>query len=388
MTSTSIERRTPRLTDQSEIVSWVHFGDLHMTTRHEQNYRDFVSLIEEVNRVLGHSLNFAYLPGDNADHGRIDEYELVRHGLDQLNFPWFAIVGDHDVHPKSHDNFKRFMMPEAFYRFDAGSYGFLALDAFASDDPRVFDISEWQLHWLERELELIAAAEKRSVMFLHCYPSELCRFSSPLRNLIKRYSVRLVDMGHTHYNEIANDGRTLYTATRSTGQIEEGPVGFSITNLDNDVVSWRFKPLGEWPFVMITSPTDKRLLTNQEAAPRIEVTKMAVRVKAWSDRKLLRGYAEIGDQRVDLEQLPQTAVWQASFDIDRLPDGINLLTARFDDDDGKSAHDTIRVVINPLSGQWKPATGISGDSENTIGAWPEHGILGTQLGPNKNGRKW
>jgi 3',5'-cyclic-AMP phosphodiesterase len=388
MTSMGIERRVPQITDQSDIVSWVHFGDLHMTTRQEQNHRDFVSLIEEVNRVMADSLNFAYLPGDNADHGRTDEYELVRQALDRLNLPWFAIVGDHDVHPKSHGNFKRFMMPEAFYRFDAGSYSFLALDTFASNDPKVFDISQEQLHWLEQELELIAPAEKRSVMFLHCYPSELSEFSSPLRNLIKKYSVRLVDMGHTHYNEIANDGHTLYTATRSTGQIEEGPVGFSITNLDHDVVSWRFKPLGEWPFVMITSPADERLLTNHEAATGGEVKKMTVRVKAWSDRKLLRGYAEIGDQRVDLEQIGKSAVWQASLDIDRLPDGTNQLTAHFEDEHRKSAHDTIRVVLNPSSGQWKPATRSPVDNENAIGAWPEHGILGTQLGPNKNGRKW
>jgi len=387
MTSMGIERRVPRPTDQSDIVSWVHFGDLHMTTPPEQNYRDFVSLIEEVNRVMADSLNFAYLPGDNADHGGTDEYELVRQGLDQLNLPWFAIVGDHDVHPKNHDNFKRFMMQEAFYRFDLGSYGFVALDAFASDDPKIFDISEEQLHWLEQGLEAIVAAHKRSVLFLHCYPSELRKLSSPLRNLIKKYRVRLVDMGHTHYNEIANDRNTLYMATRSTGQIEEGPVGFSITNLDNDVVSWRFKPLGEWPFVMITSPADERLLTNQEATPRIEVEKVAVRVKAWSDRKLLRGYAEVGDQKVHLEQVARTAVWQATFDIDRLPDGISLLTVHFEDEDGKSARDTIQF-INAASGQCKPASRNSGDSENTIGAWPEHGILGTQLGPNKNGRKW
>jgi Icc protein len=194
-------------------------------------------------------------------------------------------------------------------------------------------------------------------------------------------------MGHTHYNEIANDGHTLYTATRSTGQIEEGPVGFSITNLDHDVVSWRFRPLGEWPFVIITSPGDERLLTNAEAAPRTLVKKMAVRVKVWSDRKLLRGHAEIGDQRVDLEQIAQTAVWHASFDIDRLPEGVNRLTAHFEDGNGKSARDTIRL-INPASGQSKSASRIPGDSDNAIGAWPEHGILGTQLGPNKNGRKW
>jgi 3',5'-cyclic-AMP phosphodiesterase len=387
MTSSSIEHRAPRLSDRSEIVSWVHLGDLHMTTRHEQNYRDFVSLIEEVNRVMADSLNFAYLPGDNADHGGVEEYELVRQRLDQLNLPWFAIVGDHDVHLKTHDNFNRFMMPEAFYRFDLGLYSFLALDAFASNDPKTFGISEEQLHWLEQELEAIAAAQKRSVLFLHCYPSELGEFSSPLRNLIKKYNVRLVDMGHTHYNEIANDGHTLYTATRSTGQIEEGPVGFSITNLDHEVVSWRFKPFGEWPFVMITSPSDERLLTNPQVAPRT-VVKMPVRVRAWSDRKLLRGYAEIGGQRIDLERIAQTGVWQASFDIDRLPDGINLLTARFEDDYGKSAEDTIRVVINPSSGRWKPPNGNPVDNENPIGAWPEHGILGTQLGPNKNGRKW
>jgi hypothetical protein len=35
-------------------------------------------------------------------------------------------------------------------------------------------------------------------------------------------------------------GQTIYATTRSTGQIEEGPVGFSIANLDNGVVSWKY----------------------------------------------------------------------------------------------------------------------------------------------------
>lgn len=38
---------------------------------------------------------------------------------------------------------------------------------------------------------------------------------------------------------LANDGRTVYAATRSTGQIEEGPAGFSVTTLDDGVVSWK-----------------------------------------------------------------------------------------------------------------------------------------------------
>jgi Icc protein len=388
MTSMKTEHRVPMLTDQSGIVSWVHFGDLHMTARHEQNYRDFMSLVEEVNRVMADSLNFVYLPGDNADHGKIEEYELVREGLDRLKLPWFAIVGDHDVHPKSHDNFLRFMMPRSFYRLEVGYYCFLALDAFAFDDPTLFDISYEQIDWLQQELELATAIQKRSVLFLHCYPSELGTFSSALRGLVKRYGVLLVDMGHTHYNEIANDGRTLYTATRSTGQIEEGSVGFSITNLDHGVVSWRFKSLGEWPFVMITSPADERLVTHTELPSNVAGKNVTVRVKAWSDRTLIEGYVALGNQKVDLEQLDNSAVWQANLNTDRFPYGISRLTARFTDEDGKSAQDTIRVAINPSSGQYKPAARIARDNENIIGAWPEHGILGTQLGPNKNGRKW
>jgi 3',5'-cyclic-AMP phosphodiesterase len=29
-----------------------------------------------------------------------------------------------------------------------------------------------------------------------------------------------------------------------------------------------------------------------------------------------------------------------------------------------------------------------GSDVHALGAWPEHGIEGSQLGPNKNGRRW
>jgi Icc protein len=65
----------------------------------------------------------------------------------------------------------------------------------------------------------------------------------------------------TSYNELANDGPTIFAATRSTGQIEEGPVGYALTSVDDGVVSWRFKLLDEpFPFVMITTPADYRLV--------------------------------------------------------------------------------------------------------------------------------
>jgi len=385
MTSPRSAIPVARMPDVTGIVSWVHFGDLHMTTRGEENYRDFRSLIDEVNDVMADSVSFVYLPGDNADHGDEAEYVLVREGLDRLNLPWFAIVGDHDVHLKSHDNFLKYMMPQAFYSFEVGACRYFALDSFASGDPRVFDISDAQLEWLGHELLLARAARKYSVVLLHCYPSELGKSAEPLRNLLRTYDVCLVDMGHTHYNEIAHDGRTVYTATRSTGQVEEGPVGFSVTNVDRGVVSWRFKVLGEWPLVMITSPADERLKTHRAAS--MHSGRITIRVKAWSDREVVRGFAAIADRRMQLERVPESPLWQAELDTKNLDKGIYSLNVEVTDVGGKSAIDVIRVVVNsPQETTIDVRPGLERD--NTVGAWPERGILCTQLGPNKNGRKW
>ena len=61
-------------------------------------------------------------------------------------------------------------------------------------------------------------------------------------------------MGHTHFNELSNDGSTLYSATRSTGQIEEGSVGYSVPTLDDNAVSLDFVELDSPALVALLSP--------------------------------------------------------------------------------------------------------------------------------------
>jgi 3',5'-cyclic-AMP phosphodiesterase len=385
MTSPHIAFRIPEASVKAGIVSWAHFGDLHMTVREEKNFRDFLALVDEVNEAMADSLNFAYLPGDNADHGRSEEYGLVREGLDRLRLPWVAITGDHDVQQRSHANFLRYMMPEAFYSFEIGRCRFFALDCFAADDPTRFDLSGEQIEWLGRELASARSAKKDCVLFLHCYPSELGESSAALRRLIRKYGVLLVDMGHTHYNEIAHDGRTLYTATRSTGQVEEGPVGLSITNVDNGTVSWKFKPLGEWPLVMITAPADARLMADDRAEAAVPGDKLKVRVKGWSTQQIIRGFATLAGESVAFELGSSGALWEAELDTTRLPPGNYRLSVELTDRAGRTGRDAVHVVVG--SGN-RRALQDGGEKDHPIGAWAEHGILGTQLGPNKNGRKW
>lgn len=229
----------------SGTVSWIHIGDLHMTRFGEQNEVDLGRIVDEINSIYAKGgVDFVYLPGDIADDGSVVAYEAVRHHLDRLRIPWCGIVGDHDVHEKSFDNFRRYISKDLYSRFTIGPYRFLRLNAFSVPRPDSFTLDDDQLKWLEAELQQCENAGDRAVLLLHCYPSDLKQGGDTLKELLQRFPVLLVDMGHTHYNELSNDGHVLYSATRSTGQVEEGAVGYSVTTIDNDTVSWHFVEVG------------------------------------------------------------------------------------------------------------------------------------------------
>jgi hypothetical protein len=54
--------------------------------------------------------------------------------------------------------------------------------------------------------------------------------------------VTCVDMSHTLSNELANHGRTIFMARRSTGQIQEGPTGFSIAAVNQGIPGGKLDP--------------------------------------------------------------------------------------------------------------------------------------------------
>lgn len=368
----------PHLPDAAGILSWVHLGDLHMTRAGEQNHLDLAAIVDEINRAFAGSVSFVFLPGDVADDGSRSAYALVRAELDRLRLPWCAIIGDHDVHEKSFANFNEAMSEQNYYTFTVGDTRFVAMNAFDVPEPPSFTVSDEQLRWAEKELQQAEGSASR-VLLLHCYPSDLKVGGEAVERLIRDYKVCLVDMGHTHYNEISNDGKTLYTATRSTGQIEEGPVGYSIINIDGSVVSWRFVELGKLPVVIITSPSDERLLTEfTETKPG----RLKIRAKFWGEADAVEATAYLGEQSLPLVRVRDSDVWEGETSVPE--EGSHSLKVSVKDARGSTATDEIRFA----SGQQLERQRGLREQNHTLKAWPEHGILGTQLGPNKNGRKW
>jgi Icc protein len=368
----------PQSPDAAGVLSWAHLGDLHMTKAGEPNHCDFARIVDEINRVFAESVSFVFLPGDVADDGSRTSYGVVRGELDRLKAPWCAILGDHDVHEKSFVNFLEAMSAQTHYAFAAGPVRFVAMNAFDEPHPGSFTVSAEQLDWVKQELYAATDAGRTKVLLLHCYPSDLKLGGGELREIIRTFGVSLVDMGHTHYNEIANDGQTLYAATRSTGQNEEGPVGYSVVNIDGGAVSWRFAELGRLPFVVITLPQDERLETGSRGPQDM----LRVRAKVWGEDEAVQVVANLDGHTIRMRQIDNSQVWEAR--ITQPPRGLYCLKVSVVDARGKIATDEIRV----MNGDRPERARAERDQDNALEAWPEHGLLATQLGPNKNGRKW
>lgn len=366
-------------------ISWVHFGDLHIRDAHDENYLDFLELMNEANEYLTGEVDFAFLPGDNADDGTEEQYSLVRRALDRLKLPVQIIPGDHDGKNGTLEAYRKYLEADVHRAVTLRSFRLLFLNAMDGAVPKVFDFSSEQIQWLEAQLMDAREAGLRPLVFTHLYPSELATQGATFTRFIREFQVELVEMGHTHYNELANDGRTIYAATRSTGQIEEGPPGFSITTIDGDVVSWKFKERGSWPFAMITSPADEKLITRPNSPRHVLRGFLPIRAKVW-------GAAPVSSVTCSIDGAPSRPMqfangdWELDWNSGDVPDGTHRISVRVTTRRNWQAHDEISVFVNQ-AGQYQPPERSAIDYENVIGAHPDKGILGTQLGPNENGTK-
>jgi hypothetical protein len=365
-----------------DILSWLHIGDLHITRAGEENHRDLLRMVDLMRGLAPHSLDFAVLPGDNADDGTPEQFALVRDAVAPLALPLHILPGDHDFKPRTLDAFYEVLGAERLPKaVTARAHRCLFLDVVsAGTGGPDFRLGEAQLGWAERELQAAEMAGQAAVIFMHTYPADLREGAERLSMLLARPNVTCVDMGHTHYNELANDGATIFMATRSTGQIEEGPPGFSIAAVDGRGVSWRFKPLEfAWPFVLITHPTDKRLTTGISPKP---AGTPVVRAKVLGDAPITAVEMRVDDSTwMPMRPVPSaTSLWEASAAADA-----SQVAVRARDAKGRSDQN----LVEPAGAGWRPPKRrANGSDSDRIGAWPERGILDTQLGPNRNGRQW
>jgi Icc protein len=363
---------------------FAHIGDLHITDAKQRNYLDFLAIVAQIETECAAMLDFVVLPGDNADNGAPSQYRLIATALRMLSCPVHILAGDHDMEQGDLEGFYAGLGAERLPKavtvrgirclfVDICGSGGGGPDFRLGDDQRV---------WLEDALNSASQRGETAAIFMHAYPDDLKGDgeTEALTQLLAQHNVALVDMGHTHYNELANDGRTIFAATRSTGQIEEGPPGYSITTMDRGVVSWRFKALDDaFPFVVITSPADHRLLRGAEQKVEGECE---IRALVFGSRALKHVMCRSDGNWVTITYAGQDDLWTAKLRLETDRPTIRL-TVRAEDESGRLGQHIVEVATSRFVLPTRPRGGTDAAS---VGAWPENGVLGTQLGPNRNAK--
>ncbi len=366
------------------VLAFAHIGDLHLTDAKQRNFLDFLAIVAQIEIECGNTIDFVVLPGDNADNGLPSQYALAATALKMLSVPVHAIPGDHDLEQGGLEAFYEGLgadsLPKALTIRGIRCL-FLDISGPGGGGPD-FRAGGDQVAWTQQELGDARARGETALIVMHSYPDDLKGEgeTEAFNGLIEAHDVALVDMGHTHYNELANDGRTIFAATRSTGQIEEGPVGYSVATLDNGVVSWRFKALDDaFPLVVITAPADHRLLRDPGQAVS-GVCEMRALVLGRRAIQSVTCQVEDGEQTA-MTRDPGGRLWTACLAIPS--DRLVTLTVRAIDETGRPGQHTIRAATPAYV---PPVRTRKGSDAASVGAWPENGIFGTQLGPNRNGK--
>lgn len=409
----------------SGVFAFAHIGDPHLERPGDRNAADLRAILGEVDGLHGRGLlDLAYLPGDLAEDGLAAQYEVLESALAaHPGLPVRLIAGDHDRqygtmadfdalfarvagsprgggHRARHNHLPRprsaACVTQYYYAETIAGVRCLFLDMISGGYGEKgfgldFRLGPEQFAWLERKLARAAGKGQPCAVFTHAYPDDLTDPGERTRlaALIRHHGVRLVEMGHTHYNELAHDGRTLYAAARSVGQNEDGSVGYAVAAIDGPVTSWRFKPLDRaLPFVMITSPADRRLATGPLTAGRQIAVRALVLSEAPQRDWCCHVRVDGGPPHPMVPAGPRMVQARIPW-----PDGSRRLAVTVTD--GTASPHTHRAnadtdVIEPVGPSFvpPPPPARPGSDAFRLPACPHKGLRGDQLGPNRTGRHW
>ena len=273
------------MTDLDKPVVVVVPGDLHLTEPDLENVRVAHWMVDEVNGLI--RPDFVQFIGDNVQDATEAQFRLFDEIRGRLEVPHFALVGDHDV---KDDPAGRGVPPacrRAVWRAFAPGIpvhpaqhpGVAAGRALGRADrlvPRSRSIRRWR-------------TGERVVIFQHNYPYQIWEdFAGPgideWRSIVQTRRIEAIVCGHTHYWQVANDGRNVAIATRSIGDPEGGPPGYTLLYLRGDDLAVTYRSVEDrGPVVLVTHPRERLLATG----PRHIVSGHdRVVVRTWSESRV------------------------------------------------------------------------------------------------------
>ena len=256
-------------------------GDLHLDDEGLEAERVARWVIEEVNGAI--RPDFVQFIGDNVQDATEEQFRRFDAIRGALKVPHFALVGDHDVKDDPDAGGFRRHVGKPWGSVSLGGFRFVRLN---TQDARPLGLSPGQVDWFREEVDTALACGERVVVFQHNYPYQIWEdFAGPgiddWRAIVQTRRVEAIVCGHTHYLQVANDGRNVCVATRSIGDPEGGPPGYLLVYLRGDDLALAHRPVDDpAPALLITHPRERLLATGPRHVVR-GADRVVVRAWPW-----------------------------------------------------------------------------------------------------------
>ncbi|OJW06407.1 MAG: hypothetical protein BGO49_03410 [Planctomycetales bacterium 71-10] len=330
---------------QDSSVTFVVPGDLHLTEAGLENHRVALWAVGEINDLI--RPDFTLFIGDNVQNATEEQFHLFDELRARLETPHFALVGDHDVENDPEARGFRRHVGETYGSSAVRGFRFIRLD---TQQARPLGMSQSQLAWFRGEVDAAIAAGERVVVFQHNYPYQIWEdFDGPgvddWRNIVQSRRITAIVCGHTHYGQVANDGRNVLVATRSIGDPEGGPPGYTVGHVDGEDLAFLHRSAEDvGPLALVTHPRDALLATG----PRHVVAGLdEFRVRTWSASPVTEVVGRL-DEGPWFRLAPSGASqWTAPLSGDRLAKGEHVFDAEAADGDGRRGAHRIHFLVDP-----------------------------------------
>jgi Icc protein len=333
------------MSPEDSSVTFVVPGDLHLTEPGLENHRVALWMVGEVNDLV--RPDFVQFIGDNVQDATEGQFHIFDDLRTRLTVPHHALVGDHDVKGDPEARGFRAHVGETCGAFSLRGFRFIRLD---TQQARPLGLSPGQVDWFRTEVDAALAGGERVVIFQHNYPYQIWEdFAGPgiddWRAIVQSRRIAAIVCGHTHYGQVANDGRNLLVATRSIGDPEGGPPGYTIGCVHGEDLSFTYRSVDdEGPVVLVTHPREVLFATG----PRHVVAGSdRFRVRMWSASPVVEVRGRLDDSPWFPLDPSGTGDWAAPLPGDRLAKGEHVFEVEVADADGRQGSQRKSFMVDP-----------------------------------------
>jgi calcineurin-like phosphoesterase family protein len=331
-----------------EPVVFVIPGDLHLTKPGLDNHRTALWMVDEVNRII--RPDFVQFIGDNAQSAHEEEFQLFREICERLKVPFHVLVGDHDVHDDPQAQRFRKLVGETYGATTLRGYRFLRLNTL---EHRPQGLSDEQACWFRGQVDEALGRGERAVVFQHHYPFKVWEeFDGPgiatWREVVYTRRITAIFTGHTHYGQMANDGRNVAITSRSIGDPEGGAPGYTLACLQGEDLAVTYRSTEEeGPVVLITHPREKLLATGHQ---HIISRRDFVSVRTWSVASVASVRGRVDDGGWFELHSPPPNCWWHPLAGEKLTKGEHILDVQAVDAEGRLGGQRIAFMVDPTGG--------------------------------------